>query len=231
MKGSQLALPVLLQQAPRFENFFVGPNADVVEGLRSLAAGKAIPGIWLYGAPASGKSHLLGAMASEFDSVAVCCAGTAELDRLLQCPADILLVDDVDQMLGQTQAEQGLMRLIDERRKNSQRLVLSAGGAPSRIDALLADLRSRFESMAILGLKPLRDQDRRELLDLHARARGLSLPEDAVRWLLAHLRRDAGTLISALEELDQAALTAKRRPTLRFVQQALRERVQPSLSL
>lgn len=231
MKGSQLVLPVRLQQDARFENFFVGPNADAVDALLAVAEGKANPGVWLYGAAFAGKSHLLGALRHLRPDMALYTAEGCTLDELTNCEAEILAIDDVEQLLQRSEAEHCLMRLIDARRAREQLLVLSAGVAPSRLEATLPDLRSRFEALAIIGLRPLRDQDRRELLDLHARARGLVLPEDAVQWLLAHLRRDAGTLISALEELDEAALRAQRRPTLRFVQQALRERVQPSLAL
>jgi DnaA-homolog protein len=56
---------------------------------------------------------------------------------------------------------------------------------------------------------------------LQAQQRGLELPDDVVAWLIVRLRRDAGTLIGALEEIDRASLSAKRRPTLPFVQQTL----------
>jgi DnaA family protein len=99
--------------------------------------------------------------------------------------------------------------------------------APARLAGISADLRSRLEAMALLGLKPLRESDRRELLRLHARQRGLDLPDEVVDWLIARLRRDAGTLIAALDEIDRASLSAKRRATLPFVQQVLTPLLQP----
>ena len=221
MKGAQLALPVLLQQVPRFENFFAGPNAEVVDLLRAVAAGRPIPGVWIYGAPASGKSHLLAALVEAAPQARWLDGEPDDLAGLEGGQTAVIAMDDVDQRLQRPEQVHALMRLVDGARLRHQSLVLAAGVAPSRLAGVLPDLRSRFESMAVLGLKPLRDQDRRELLDLHARARGLRLGEDAVRWLLAHLQRDAGSLIAALEVLDRAALSAQRRPTLRFVQQVL----------
>jgi DnaA family protein len=100
---------------------------------------------------------------------------------------------------------------------------------PARLVDPLPDLRTRLEAMALLGLKPLREDDRRELLRLHATQRGLELAEEVVAWLLARLRRDAGTLIAALDQIDRACLSAKRRPTLPFVQQVLMPLLQLSL--
>ncbi|MGH8517776.1 MAG: HdaA/DnaA family protein, partial [Panacagrimonas sp.] len=59
----------------------------------------------------------------------------------------------------------------------------------------------------------------------------LDLADDVVTWLIARLRRDAGTLIAALDLIDRAALSAKRRATLPFVQQVLAPVLQPQLPL
>lgn len=230
MKGAQLALAVQLQQNPSFDNFFPGPNDALVQVLRAPDA----PTIWLFGGAASGKTHLLRAAVSAAGEGAryVCAKTDADTAQTIAAIADVaglLAVDDVDAQLSQADWALALLRLIDQRRARGLRLLLSASNAIPRLDLALADLRTRFEAMLQLGLKPLRESDRRELLRLHAAARGLELPDDAVGWLLVHLQRDAGTLIAALEVLDQAALTAKRRLSLPFVQQVLASHVQPSL--
>lgn len=225
MKGAQLALAVQLQQNPSFDTFFPGPNEALVQVLRAQDS----PTTWLFGAAASGKTHLLRAAvgAAGGDACYVCASTDAQTPQRIAAITErggLLAVDDVDTQLAQPEWSVALLRLIDQRRARGLRLLLSASTAIARLDLALADLRTRFESMLQLGLKPLRESDRRELLRLHAAARGLELPEDAVAWLLVHLQRDAGTLIAALEALDHAALTAKRRLTLPFVQQVLGER-------
>ena len=62
---------------------------------------------------------------------------------------------------------------------------------------------------------------RAELLRLRAHQRGLTIPDDVVRWLLRTQARDAGSLLEILDTLDRAALTAKRRLTLPLAQAAL----------
>ncbi len=226
MKGDQLSLPVLLQQAPRFENFFNGPNADVVAALKSVAASADLPAAWIFGAKASGKSHLLSATVHLYGGDAQLIASES-LNLLAENPdpferCALLAIDDVDAGLQDQDICLALMRLIDRRRSANLPLVLAASAPPDRLqEVLLPDLLSRFRGMALMGLKPLRHGDRLDLLELHARARGLELGDQARNWLLAHLRRDAGSLISALEQLDRAALIAQRRPTLPFIKETL----------
>lgn len=230
MKGAQLALPVQLTQLPAFDNFFAGPNTDVVDALRAMATRSGLPAIWLYGATATGKTHLLRATVAAAGADACYAPSPVDGDTLAACrDASLLALDGVQDLVAHEERRIALLRLIDRRRQRGLPLLLAAGVAPARLDSPLPDLRSRLEAMALLGLKPLREADRRELLLLHAAQRALDLPDDAVAWLITRLRRDAGTLIAALEEIDRAALSAKRRPTLPFVQQALAPLLQPSL--
>lgn len=233
MKGDQLALPVQLSQTPSFETFFPGPNAGVVEALRQFALNAVPEAIWLYGAQATGKTHLLRAtVALAGESAVEIPLGHARLgDLAAVAQTPLLALDGFEAVAADPAWSLDLLRLIDLRRGQRLPLLISANAPPARVGCGLPDLLTRLGAMALLGLKPLRETDRRELLRLHAGARGLELPEDAAAWLLVHLRRDAGTLIAALEELDRATLSAKRRPTLPFVQQVLGPRVQPSLAL
>ena len=92
------------------------------------------------------------------------------------------------------------------------------------MNTALEGLEQRLqESMgvAVIGLKPLDDSGREALLRDRSAARGLELPAEVSRWLLNHLPRDTGSLLAALEQLDRASLSAKRRLTLPFVQAVL----------
>jgi DnaA family protein len=233
MKGAQLALPVQLSQAPTFDSFFAGPNDALVEALRAIAKRTSpVPAAWLYGAASSGKTHLLRATVSAAGESAVYSPAAIDPVRLSAlADAPLLALDDVDPALADETCALSLLRLIDRRRERRLPLLLAGNGAPARMTLLSADLRSRLEAMALLGLKPLRESDRRELLRLQAQQRGLDLSDEVVDWLIARLRRDAGTLISALDEVDRASLSAKRRVTLPFVQQVLGPLLQPSLPL
>lgn len=223
MKGQQLPLSVQLSQTAEFINFFPGPNDDVLEAVRRFATGEGGGAILLFGAPRSGKTHLLRAASNacgergRYRSMR-----SGEIDGSAAATADELVcIDDVDAVCGQHEAELALLRLIDRLRANDTRLLLAAAAAPSRLPLQLPDLRTRLSAAAILGLKPLRDEDRRVLLQQSARNRGLELPDEVSGWLLNRVERDAGSLLAALDRLDHAALSAQRRLTLPFVQQIL----------
>lgn len=228
MKGDQLALAVQLNPVPSFQNFFVGPNELVLQALRK-DAGADYAALYLYGAEASGKSHLLQATASHGWEL-LSLRDQAHRRRLREPALDTvrqLALDDIDALLVDADDALMLLRLLDRRRQQGLSLLVSAQCAPARLSLVLPDLRTRLESMVLLGLKPLAEAHRHQLLRLQAEARGLELAPDAVSWLLNRLPRDAGSLIAALERVDRASLSAQRRPTVPFLQQLLRPAAPP----
>lgn len=221
MKGDQLALPVQLPQAPGFDNFFIGPNADAVIRLRDCARASSGLAMLLCGGARTGKTHLLRAATAaaggdaRFRRLAASCA----LDNLTT--ASFVALDDIDEAAADAAQALELLRLIDARSGAGLPLLLAARSPPAHLLCALPDLRTRLQGMVVIGLQPLGERDRIALLHDQASERGLELPDDSARWLLTHLARDAGTLLKALETLDQAALSAQRRLTLPFVSQIL----------
>lgn len=232
MKGQQLPLSVQLRETTSFENFFFGPNTETRSALSNLAAGH---GAFLYGAPASGKTHLLQALARQTHARGRHCAylslaslaeqGPAALEGFEALP--VLCLDDIDAVSNKPDWSLALLRLLDQLRARNASIALAAIAPPDRLTIALPDLRTRFSALAVHGLKPLSDEDRSSLLQQRALGRGLELGEDVARWLLTQLARDTATLLAALDTLDRASLSAKRRLTLPFVQQTLRAHAAP----
>lgn len=219
MIGSQLPLAVQLRDTASFETFFAGPNAEAVAAVQGLAAP-----VLLYGPRGSGRSHLLQACARRHGLAYLPLAdfaahGADALQGFEDVPGACL--DDVEAVLGGIDWCLALLRLIDRLRTRGARYVLAAGAPPERLELPLPDLRTRLAACSVFGLRPLQDEDRRALLRDRARARGLEMPEEVSRWLLNTHARDTASLLDALERLDRAALSAKRRLTLPFVQSVL----------
>jgi DnaA family protein len=231
VKGLQLPLGVQLAETASFESYHAGPNAEIVAALRALAQGAGPPLLFLYGPKASGKSHLLQALVREASAARACAYlplaqfGVAQVADALEGfeEADLACLDDVDVVMADAAGAIAVLRLLDQLRAHGGRCVIAAAAPPDRLGVALPDLRTRLTAAAIYGLKPLTDTDREQLLLERARARGLELPADAARALLARLPRDAGSLVAALDRLDRALLSAQRRLTLAFVQQWLRD--------
>lgn len=219
MKGAQLTLAVQLRDTASFDSYFAGPNAEAVAALRELRQP-----LLLYGLAGSGRTHLLQATCRQHGGAylplaALVEAGPGILDGYAAARA--LYLDDVDAVSTRRDWDLALLRLLDGLRADGRRFVLSAIAAPERLDVALPDLRTRLAQCAVIGLRPLDDVQRAELLQLRAQIRGLDLPDDVVRWLLRTLPRDTGSLLDALDTLDRGSLTAKRRVTLPLAQSLL----------
>jgi DnaA family protein len=229
MKGQQLALGVQLSDAASFGSYFPGPNAEVLRIVSGYLGAPPGNGILLFGAAGTGKTHLLRGLMQAATSQHKTAAylplrelaerGPGAFEGLE--PYALLCLDDLDAAPADPDLNLALLRLLDARRASHRHVALSTLSAPDRLNLQRPDLATRLAACTVLGLKPLQDDDRRELLHGRARARGLEFADEAVRWLLTQLPRNTASLLAALELLDHASLAAQRRLTLPFVQQTV----------
>lgn len=223
---SQLALPLTLADHAVFETFWAGGNEPVVAFLERLAQNPEAPGAWLWGAHATGRSHLLQAVCARLGDRSVyvplqdlAATGPGILDGL--ATRACVCLDDVDSVAGRQDWEQGLFGLCNAAADAGVAL-LAAAAAPSREAGFeLRDLQSRFSRLPAFHLKALDDAGRQRALQLRASRRGLELPAETARYLLTRSRRDMASLYSLLDRLDTEALKAQRRLTVPFVRDVL----------
>jgi len=226
----QLPLGVRLKDRADFENFFAGRNAEVVDTVQRLV-GAAGPGVvWLAGPAGSGKSHLLQAACARLQG------GYFPLGDLLAVGPGVLdgaealavvCIDDLQRVVGDPAWEAALFRLYVEIDARRGRLLLAADQAPTQLPFALPDLSSRCAAATRGTLRGLDEQEQREALRLRAMLRGLDLPEDCALYLQRHFPRDMGTLQRLLDRLDQASLAERRRLTLPFIRETLRDQLPP----
>jgi len=194
----QLALAISPPPQPTLDNFVPGQNAELLARLHELKAGRLGESVvYLWGAAGCGRTHLLRA----------CAAPGLET------------ADDVEQLGDEEQV--ALFRRINEAREQGT-AVLAAGNAPPARLALREDLRSRLGWGLVYQVHPLSDEDRALYLAAQAERRGMRLPQDVVHYLLARVRRDAGSLAAILELLDRTSLEQQRPLTLPLVREALK---------
>ena len=223
---SQLALPLRLADYAIFETFLAAGNEPVVDYLRSLTGAAPGQGAWIWGAPATGKSHLLQATCERFGDRAaflplaeLAAAGPAMLEGLDS--RQLVCIDDVDRVAGNAAWERGLFVLCNGLIEAGHHLVVSAAAAPRESGIVLADLRSRLQRLATFHIQGLDEASRMEALQLRAGHRGLELPADTARFLMARSRRDMRSLYELLDKLDLEALRAQRKLTIPFVRDVL----------
>lgn len=239
MNTGQLPLAMRWPAQQRFDGFLVGDNGAAVDLLRRAATEAGANWAFLSGASATGKTHLLiaaCAAASEAGRGAQYVslrgkpgaasrgapAGAPENEIRALGGSDLLALDDVDAIAGDSGAEHALFDLYNRCSVEKSTMLFAAAQPPARIGIGLPDLVSRLSSCAQGVLKPLSDEDRRDVVRARAQARGIALDDDAIAWLFTHTQRDLGSLTRLLERIDRASLAAKRRVTVQFLRGLLR---------
>lgn len=223
---SQLALPLTLDDHAVFESFWPRGNAAVVAFLEALAAGPDGPGCWLWGASATGKTHLLQAVCARLGDRAIYLP-MAELEGLSPAILDgldnraCICIDDLDRIAGRDAWERGLFNLCNAAWDAGAALVVAAAAPPREAGIRLADLGSRLSRLPAFHLHALEERERQRALQLRASHRGLELPAETARYLLTRSRRDMASLYRLLDRLDTEALKAQRRLTIPFVRNVI----------
>jgi DnaA family protein len=229
LRQSQLPLNLSLRDSATFDNYVAGPNAQAVSYLRSLAGHGWEPGVYLWGAPGTGKSHLLQAVCHAAGAVNAA-AVYLPMELADRFPSEALnglenlsriCIDDIEAIAGRRDWEIALVHLIDRVHAAGGGLVVTGNAAPLALGLELAQLGSRLAGGLTLQLHTLDEADKLQALQLRAARRGLTLTVEAGRYLVRHYGQDMNRLFVALETVDQASLSAQRKLTIPFMRNVL----------
>lgn len=216
----QLILDWATPAVPAFDNFLAGDNAEVVAHVRRFVAGSIeAVSLLVWGAPGSGRTHLLRA-AIDAAAGAGRPARTLAPDAIPAAaePRALYALDDVDQ-LGPA-AQGALFTFYNACRDVGAQLLLSAS-VPAARTALRDDLRTRIGAGLILEVRPLADDDKPAALAAYAQEQGFRLGSEVIGFLLTRGRRDMGALLANLRALDRYSLATKRPVTVPLVKELL----------
>jgi chromosomal replication initiator protein len=213
-----------------FEHFVVGPANRLASAAARRAAespGSSYNPLFLYASSGLGKTHMLGAIAHhasrlqpdirvEYETLEGFLAKLTEaLER--EDPAgirarydglDILLMDDVQFLTGQTEAQEMLLRTLDVLAGEGKQVVLTSDRPPPEIDGLDARLRSRFEGGLLVDIGPPEYETRVAIIRKKAEARGQALDPNVAdiigRIAFRNVRELSGALnrVLAIQELE-----------------------------
>lgn len=222
--GAQLALKFPLSSRARFETFVTGPNVEAQRRVEWLAEGRGFAGCLLYGAPGTGRSHLLqaachhrtGAIYLPLTDPDLAPSSLEGLDGLA-----LVALDDVEAWLGEAETERALLALYQGLQASGGRLLVSASAPAARLTCRYADLASRLRALPACELLSLADADKARVLRRAAEDRGLDLAAPVLDFWLARSPRDLPSLLGQLERLDEAAMAAQRRVTVPLLKEVL----------
>jgi len=224
----QLVFELAAPEPPRLANFLTGRNAELVGLLPRFVAGAPdAMGLLLWGAPASGKSHLLRAalaLAQEQGVASRLIAHPAELNNALDCAGNTFYaIDRIDE--ADAEASAHIFTLFNAAKEHGGRII-AASRAPLAAIPLREDLRSRLGWGLVYEVLPLADADKPAALAAYARDRGFALAGEVIDYLLRHGRRDMRSLLATLDALDRRSLAVKRPITVPLLREWLQQEIE-----
>ncbi|MEK9502091.1 DnaA ATPase domain-containing protein [Gaopeijia maritima] len=219
-----------------FETFVVGPANRLASAAARRAAespGQSYNPLFVYAASGLGKSHLLMAVAHQalrddrplevryqtleeyLASLAAALEeGTRDELRDRYRDLDILLLDDVQFLAGQAEAQEMLLGTLDAMTASGRQVILASDRPPKDINGLDARLVSRFSGGLMVDIAPPEFETRAAILRRKAEERGQSLAEGVAeaiaRYPIRNVRELGGALnrILAVQELEERMVTA-----------------------
>jgi len=223
----QITLDIGTPLIPTLDNFFAGPNAEVVSHLRQWlhdsahGAERSALACFIAGAPGAGKSHLVSALAHALDekgeSVGILRPDSPAAADFNPAWSAVVLEDvhALDAPLQHT----AFNWFVNA--QTYQRTVFATGNTIPHALVLREDLRTRLGGGQIFQLQALSEAQVRTVLRDSARLRGLVLGEEVLDFVLQRFSRDLGSLMPLLTALDHFALQTQRAITIPFIKTML----------
>jgi len=228
--SQQMILNVATGDVLSFESFYVSAaNQELLKRLTAFSERSEASQIFLWGEQHSGKTHLLQACCNQashsgqrvsYLPLKVLIGHGSGISRGLD-GMDLVVVDDVDQIVGNRAWEEALFDLINNARTGQQRLLFSGLENPRHLKCLLPDLSSRLIWGETYNVNSLSDNEKHLALKQRASQRGFELNDRVLEYLSRHHPRDMGSLLAILDVLDQESIRQQAKITVPFVKQVL----------
>lgn len=214
----QLLLDIGTQQPQTLESFVIGRNEQLVRQMHQFAARTSDEHFaYLWGEPASGRTHLLRALAT-LPATRLIAPDSADGDFAWSPDVSLYLLDDCDRLSPERQIV--AFTLFNYIRDNGGFMVSTGPVAPATLP-VREDLRSRMGWGLVYQVQRLNDDEKIVALTRMAHKRGLVLSPGVLPYLITHYRRDMCSLSTMLDALDRYSLETQRAITLPLLRELL----------
>ncbi|MDO9363183.1 MAG: chromosomal replication initiator protein DnaA [Sphingopyxis sp.] len=227
------ANPALLNFDPRlsFDRFVVARSnilaANAARRMAMVEPPQFNP-LYLCSGTGQGKTHLLQAMAQDFaaahptaniilmsaekfmlEFVGAMRGGDMMAFKARLRAADLLLLDDLQFVIGKNSTQEELLHTIDDLMTAGKRLVVTADRPPAMLDGVEARLLSRLSGGLVADIEAPEDDLRERIIRQRLAAMPMvDVPDKVVAYLVKHFTRNIRELEGALNKLlAYAALT------------------------
>ena len=227
------ANPALLGFDPRlsFDRFVVARSnilaANAARRMAMVEAPQFNP-LYLCSGTGQGKTHLLQAIAQDYaaahptaniilmsaekfmlEFVGAMRGGDMMAFKARLRAADLLLLDDLQFVIGKNSTQEELLHTIDDLMTAGKRLVVTADRPPAMLDGVEARLLSRLSGGLVADIEAPEDDLRERIIRQRLAAMPMvEVPDNVVAYLVKHFTRNIRELEGALNKLlAYAALT------------------------
>ncbi len=197
--------------------------------------------LYLKAATGQGKTHLLHAIAHAYlqehprNRIFYCSAErfmvefvqALKSNEMIEFKArlrgfDLLLVDDIQFIIGKASAQEELLYTIDALLAEGKRLVFAADRAPQALDGVEPRLLSRLSMGLVADIQPADIELRRAILESKlARFAPLAVPADVIEFLARTINRNVRELVGGLNKLIAYAQLTGQDVTLQLAEDQL----------
>jgi chromosomal replication initiator protein len=197
--------------------------------------------LYLKGATGQGKTHLLHAIGHAYlqahprARIFYCSAErfmvefvqALKANQMIEFKArlrsfDLLLVDDIQFIIGKASAQEELLYTIDALLAEGKRLVFAADRAPQALDGVEPRLLSRLSMGLVADIQPADIELRRKILvSKLSRFAPLNVPDDVVDFLARTITRNVRELVGGLNKLIAYAQLTGQEVSLNLAEEQL----------
>ncbi len=236
----------------RFDTFVVGSNNKFAHSA-SLAVAES-PGIsynplFLYGGPGLGKTHLMhsiGHFIMEHNNKAKVLYVTSEqftnevIESIRSGKAesmsklrdkyrtvDVLMVDDVQFIIGKEQTQVEFFHTFNELHQAGKQIILSSDKPPREMETLEERFRSRFEMGLIADIQSPDYETRMAILRKNAETYGKAIDDEVIDYIATNIKSNIRELEGAFTKIIAYSRLYKVDITLDNAKEALKDIIYP----
>jgi len=204
-------------------DFLIAPNNQDAVAWIDLWPDWPAPCLILYGAPASGKTHL-GAVWSE-QSAAICVKASDITEDFIRDIADVnhhVIIEDADNLIGDIKGEKGLFHLYNIFKEEGRSILLTLQEPPVRRSFALPDLASRLRAAPSVAIREPDEQLIEALLVKLFNDRQIRLSAEVLHYILPRIDRSFEAVRDLVESADERAMIEKRGLTIPLMREIMR---------
>lgn len=203
------------------ESFLVAPCNEAAVALVDVWPDWPSLAVALCGPTGCGKSHLADVWRAKSVARRLNHAALTEPDLdLIVNAAPALLLEDIDTLTGEFE-ERGLYHLLNLVLDTKTPIMMTASQPLNMVKIDLKDARSRLQAVTQIKIEEPDDMVLAGVFMKRFADRQIAVAPDVIQFLTLRIERRFDAVHAAVEILDKAALSAKRKLTIPFVTETL----------